>query len=131
MPSKREVPADMLEALARYNAAQGHFDDPKVTSLKAPRTRLSKKAPAPAPRKNKKKMTPVEYRDAVMAQYKLAPLTENKDVPAYDVTRSIDQVSGRPDVHQDRGRAPGIDHRPVQVGDGTSWDYCRRAEKLA
>lgn len=88
MPSKREVPADMLEALARYNAAQGHFDDPKVTSLKAPRSRLSKKAPAPAPRKNRKKMTPVEYRDAVVAQYKLAPLVENKDVPTYDVTRS-------------------------------------------
>lgn len=33
MPFKREVPADKLTALARYNVANGHGDDPKVTML--------------------------------------------------------------------------------------------------
>ena len=38
MPSKREVPADKQAALARYAAANGHSDDPKVTKLKPKKT---------------------------------------------------------------------------------------------
>lgn len=82
MPSKREIPADKLEALARYNAANGHSDDPKVTKLKAPRARLSKAPPAP----RRKKLTAQEYRDSIIALYKLQHLDKAEDIPAYDVT---------------------------------------------
>lgn len=87
MPSKREVPADKLAALARYNAANGHFDDPKVTTLKAPRARASKAQP-PVPTQRKKKMTPQQLRDSVIEMYKLQHLAKNEDVPAYDVTKT-------------------------------------------
>lgn len=83
MPSKREIPADKLEALARYNAANGHSDDPKVTNLKAPRARATK--PPPAPRK--KKMTVLEYRDSVLAMYKLEHLRKTEELPVYDTAK--------------------------------------------
>lgn len=86
MPSKREVPAEKLEALARYNATLGFSDDPKVKTLRAPRTRFSK-AP-PVPKKKKKKMTPAEFRDSVMEMYRLEHLKKAEDVPAYDVTKA-------------------------------------------
>lgn len=82
MPSKKEIPTEKLEALARYNAAQGHFDNPKVASLKVPRTRLSKAAPTP----RRKKLTAKEYRDSVIEMYKLQHLTKAQEIPAYDVT---------------------------------------------
>jgi hypothetical protein len=84
MPSKREVPADNLAALARYNAANGYSDDPKVTNLKAPRARATK--PPPAPRR--KKMTNLEYRDSLIESFKLQHLKKADDVPVYDVTRA-------------------------------------------
>jgi DNA-binding transcriptional regulator YiaG/uncharacterized coiled-coil protein SlyX len=84
MCSKRAIDPEKLEALARYNAANGHTDDPKVTKLKAPRARLSKASPAP----RRKKMTSMEYRDAIVEMYKLQHLEQAVDVPAYDVTRS-------------------------------------------
>ena len=84
MPSKREVPADKLAALARYNAANGESSDPKVTAIKAPRTRRIK-PPAPA---WAKKMTPMQFRDSVIEMYKLQHLKKAEDVPAYDVTRA-------------------------------------------
>lgn len=82
MPSKREIPADKLAALARYDAANGHSDDPKVTKLKAPKARAPKAPPAP----RRKKMTSLEYRDAIIDMYKLQHLTKAEDIPAYDVT---------------------------------------------
>jgi DNA-binding transcriptional regulator YiaG len=84
MCSKRAIDPEKLAALARYNAATGHTDDPKVTNLKAPRARATK--PPPAPRK--KKMTALEYRDSVLAMYKLQHLKKAEDVPAYDVTKA-------------------------------------------
>jgi DNA-binding XRE family transcriptional regulator len=74
---------DKAAALARYNAAQGHYDDPKVENLKAPRAKAPKK-PAPASRK---KLSPTEYRDATIAMYKLQHLKPAQDLPEYDVTR--------------------------------------------
>lgn len=75
---------DKAGALARYNAAQGHYDDPKVTNLKAPRA--AAKAPKnPAP-KRRVKMSPAEYRDAVIEMYKLRHLEPAESVPEYDVT---------------------------------------------
>lgn len=74
---------DKAAALARYNAAQGHYDDPKVAKLKAPRAKAPK-TPAPARRK---KLSPTEYRDATIAMYKLQHLKPAQDIPAYDVTR--------------------------------------------
>lgn len=74
---------DKAAALARYNAARGHYDDPKVESLKAPRAKAPKK-PAPA---GQKKRSPTAYRDATIAMYKLQHLKQAKDIPEYDVTR--------------------------------------------
>ena len=77
---------DKAGALARYNAAQGHYDDPKVENLKAPRA--AKKTPKnPAP-KRRVKMTPAEYRDAVIEMYQLRHLQPAESVPEYDVTRA-------------------------------------------
>ena len=87
MPSKREIPADMAAALARYNAANGHSDDPKVTNLKAPRARATA-APAPAKRAYRKKMTNLEYRDSLIEMFRLKHLEKADDIPAYDVTRA-------------------------------------------
>lgn len=84
MPSKREVPADKLAALARYNAANGYSDDPKVTNLKAPRARATK----PPPTARQKKMTNLEYRDSLIEMFKLQHLKKADDIPAYDVTRA-------------------------------------------
>lgn len=80
--AKREIDPEKLAALARYNAANGDSDDPKVTKLKAPRARQSKASPAP----RRKKLTAQEYRDSVIAMYKLQHLQKAEDVPAYDVT---------------------------------------------
>lgn len=74
---------DKAAALARYNAAQGHYDDPKVENLKAPRAKAPKK---PAPARGTKR-SPTEYRDATIAMYKLQHLKPSKDLPKYDVTR--------------------------------------------
>jgi len=74
---------DKAAALARYNAAQGHSDDPKVKPLRAPR-----RAKAPAPAKRKKGMTPQELRDSVMTMYRLQHLQKAEDLPPYDVTSS-------------------------------------------
>jgi hypothetical protein len=86
MPSKREVPADKLAALARYDAANGFTDDPKVTNLKAPKSRAS--TPAPAKRPYRKKMTNLEYRDSLIKLFRLKHLEKADDIPAYDVTRA-------------------------------------------
>lgn len=75
---------DKAAAFARYNAAQGHSDDPKVTELKAPKARAPKAKAAPTRRK---KLTPTEYRDAVIEMYKLQHLKPAEDIPEYDVTR--------------------------------------------
>ena len=84
MCSKRAIDPEKMAALARYNAANGHSDDPKVTKLKAPRARLSKAPPAP----RRQKMTNLEYRDSIIDMYKLQHLKKADDVPAYDVTSS-------------------------------------------
>ena len=76
---------DKAAALARYNAAQGHYDDPKVENLKAPRAAAKAKNPAP---KRRVKMTPNEYRDAIIEMYKLRHLQPAESVPEYDVTRA-------------------------------------------
>lgn len=83
MPSKREVPSDTQKALARYYAAEGHSEDPKVKPLRAPR-----RAKAPAPAKRKKAMTPQELRDSVLAMYRLQHLQKAENLPPYDVTSS-------------------------------------------
>jgi DNA-binding XRE family transcriptional regulator len=75
---------DKAAALARYNAAQGHSDDPKVTKLKAPRA-VTKVTKNPAP-KRRVKMSPAEHRDAVIEMYKLRHLEPAASVPEYDVT---------------------------------------------
>ena len=77
---------DKSAALARYLAAQGHSDDPKVTKLKAPKGRAPKAKAKAAPAR-RKKMTPNEYRDAVIEMYKLQHLKPAQDIPEYDVTR--------------------------------------------
>jgi hypothetical protein len=82
MPSKREVPSDTQKALARYYAAEGHSEDPKVKPLRAPRA----KAKAPAQRRKSTKLTPAEFRDSVMRMYRLQELKKAEDLPAYDVT---------------------------------------------
>ncbi len=82
MCSKRAIDPEKMAALARYEAANGHTDDPKVTKLKAPKARPSKAPPAP----RRKKMSNLEYRDSIIDLYKLQHLKPASDVPAYDVT---------------------------------------------
>lgn len=84
MPSKQEAPAD-LSAMERYNRVHGSMDDPKISRLKEPRARASKAAPLPMYRK---KLTPVQYRDRLIEQFKLKHLTKAEALPAYDVTKA-------------------------------------------
>lgn len=72
---------DKAAALARYNAAHGHSDDPKVKKLKAPKKSDVLTSPA-----RRKKMTPLQYRDAVIEMYRLQHLKPAPEVPPYDVT---------------------------------------------
>lgn len=80
-------------AMARYQAAEAQRDggdDPKVKKLtKAPRTRLSKADQVTKPaEKRRKKLTPREYRDKLIEQFRLQHLKPAEDLPAYDVTRA-------------------------------------------
>lgn len=82
MPKRRDMDPEKLAALARYEAANGFSDDPKVTNLKARKTVKAK----PVPARRRKKLTSLEYRDAIMALYRLPHLQPAEDLPPYDVT---------------------------------------------
>lgn len=81
MPS-RFADDEKLQALARYNAANGEHPNPKVKNLKGPR-----KSTTTAPvRAYQKKVTGKVYRDRMVEMFKLAPLKKAENLPPYDVT---------------------------------------------
>lgn len=89
MPS-RFADDEKLQMYARYNAANGFPDevqsDPKVAPLRGrgrPRKAVDVAPPGPKPGK---RMTPEQYRDKLLAQYRLQPLKKAEGLPAYDVT---------------------------------------------
>lgn len=115
MPSKREVPADKLAALARYNAANGHSDDPKVTKLKPKKTtadynktRNLKNQAAAAERAVQKAALKAEERkqqivarttgriSSMLTMYNQLPL-EEVTPPPYDVSK-VDRTTNKPPV---------------------------------
>ena len=115
MPSKREVPADKLAALVRYNAANGHSDDPKVTRLKPKKTtadynktRNLKNQAAAAERASQKAALKAEARkqqivarttgriESMLTRYHQQPL-EEVTPPTYDVSK-VDRTASKPPV---------------------------------
>lgn len=75
---------DMAAALARYDAAQGGGQDPKVTPLRK-RGRPRKQA-SPAPSGTGMPGTPEQERQRLMARHSLEPLRKAENLPPYDVT---------------------------------------------
>lgn len=74
---------NLAAAMARYDAANGFTEDPKVTPLRK-RGRPAKAAGArPAPGK---KLTPEQSRDQTLALFNLPPLKKAENLPPYDVT---------------------------------------------
>lgn len=115
MPSKREVPADKAAALARYNAANGHTDDPKVTKLKPKKTtadynktrnlknqaaaeeRAAQKAIQKADLKRLQQVERSTGRiNSVLTRYR-QPALEEVTPPPYDVSK-VDLTMSRPPV---------------------------------
>jgi DNA-binding transcriptional regulator YiaG len=115
MPSKRETPADKLAALARYSAANGCSDDPKVTKLKPKKTtadynktRNLKNQAAAAERASQKAALKAEERkqqivarttgriDSMLTRYCQPPL-EEVTPPPYDVSK-VDRTTNKPPV---------------------------------
>lgn len=114
MPSKREVPTEKLEALARYNAANGHSDSPKVTKLKPKKTtadynktRNLKNRAATAERAAQRVALKAEERrqqvvarttgriESMLTRYHQQPFAEVTP-PPYDVSRVDSTVSKPP-----------------------------------
>jgi hypothetical protein len=82
--AKKTPDLDKLEALARYNEAEGvEFRDQKVKPLKKAATA----APARRPRRAKK-LTNELYRDMMVESYRLQHLKKAEDLPPHDVTRA-------------------------------------------
>lgn len=116
MPSQREVPADRLAALARYNAANGHTDDPKVTKLPKPkkttadynRTRNLKNQAAADERATQKAIQKADLKrlqqverstgriNSVLTRYN-QPALEEVTPPPYDVSK-VDRSMSKPPV---------------------------------
>lgn len=115
MGVKRTIDPEKMAALARYNAANGHSDDPKVTKLKPKKTtadynatrnlknqaaaaeRASQKAALKAEEKKQRLVARTTGRiDAMLTRFHQQPLAEVTP-PAYDVSK-VDRNQNKPPV---------------------------------